>query len=165
MRYSTIQARLMKRFLPLNNIIIAIDELLQACSSEGNSKMGMDLKVIGEAPAWPALRDLLAGRGISVQLRMIDGQLAFPDEQPPADWKELRIGTVEGMITLRREADGIRLVIWGNADGSLCRIWNAVTWAVASLCAGRIETGSGSLALDQFARTADLPEAIRTKEP
>ena len=26
-------------------------------------------------------------------MRMIDGELAFPDEQPPESWAELRVGT------------------------------------------------------------------------
>jgi hypothetical protein len=44
---------------------------------------------------------------------MIDGELAFPDEEPPEDWRELRIGTPEGMmVTIRRERDRVVLVVW-----------------------------------------------------
>jgi hypothetical protein len=59
-------------------------------------------------------------------MRMIDGELAFPDETPPDTWRELRVGTPSGMITLRREIDGVTLVIWGNADENLRRDWNTL---------------------------------------
>src|SRR5258708_4923977 len=77
--------------------------------SEGAS-MGMDQTVTfpGEPPEWPAVRDLLAARGFAVQTRMIDGELAFPDEAPRAGWRELRVGTPAGMVTPRREAGGGR---------------------------------------------------------
>ena len=118
--------------------------------------MGMDQQVrcaADHAPAWPALRDLLTSGGLAPQLRMIDGQLAFPDEEPAPDWQELRVGTASGMVTLRREADGIRLVIWGNADSATRQAWNALTWAVAQVSGGMVEGRSA----DEFARTADMP--------
>ena len=122
--------------------------------------MGLDQRVrfaADRAPAWPALRDLLASRGLAPQLRMIDGQLAFPDEEPAPDWQELRVGTASGMVTLRREPDGMRLVIWGNADTQTRQAWNAITWAVAKSSAGVVEGVSGSCTADEFARTAELP--------
>lgn len=121
--------------------------------------MGMDQKVRFPAerlPSWPALRDLLSSRGLPAQLRMIDGQLAFPDEEPGFDWQELRIGSAFGMVTLRREPDGIRLVIWGNADTATQQAWNAITWAVAKLSGGTVETAQGCCATDEFARAADF---------
>ncbi len=44
-------------------------------------------------PSWIAARALLATHGFSLEMRMIDGQLAFPDEEPPETWSELRFGT------------------------------------------------------------------------
>lgn len=83
--------------------------------------MGLDQKVTltTALPPWSALAATMAARGLPLQLRMIDNELAFPDETPPDTWRELRVSTPAGMITLRREADGIRLVIWGNADAAL----------------------------------------------
>jgi hypothetical protein len=121
--------------------------------------MGMDQKVTfppDRAPTWQRLRDLLAARGLPLQLRMIDGELAFPDEEPAATWQELRVGTAQGMVTLRREPDGVRLVTWGNADDAMRRVWNAVTWAIAVLSEGTIE----GLTADEFARAAELPGGI-----
>jgi hypothetical protein len=71
--------------------------------------MGMAQSVTfpaGSLPSWSAVQDLLASRGFPVQVRMIDGELAFPDEEPPENWRELRLGTPDGMIvTVRREGD------------------------------------------------------------
>src|SRR5262245_24481609 len=95
--------------------------------------MGMSQKIIcpNGVPTWPAIRDRLAARGYQAQLRMIDGQLAFPDEEPPPAWSELRIGTSDGMVTVRRDADGVDVVTWGNADAAMQRAWNAVAAAFA----------------------------------
>src|SRR5947209_20453200 len=83
-------------------------------------------------PSWSAARDLLASRGLHVQVRMIDGELAFPDEEPPENWRELRLGTTDGMtLTVRRDRDRVVLVVWGNADAGLVQARNALTWAFA----------------------------------
>jgi hypothetical protein len=104
--------------------------------------MGMDLKITFPSerlPAWPQIRAHLAAHGVPVELRMIDGELAFPDEEPPATWRELRVGTAGGMVTLRRGADGVTLVVWGNADPALLASWNALAQALATLTNGRVE--------------------------
>lgn len=70
-------------------------------------------------PEWPRVAAWLAERGVAVQLRMIDGQLALPDETPGPEWDELRVGTPAGMITIRRRGDSVELTIWGNSDRAL----------------------------------------------
>jgi hypothetical protein len=79
--------------------------------------MGMErvVPVAGEI-SWPAIRDRLLAAGVVAQMRMVDNMPAFPDEEPPADWRELRVSLGHGMITLRREAQAIRIIVWGNAD-------------------------------------------------
>src|SRR3954454_2319518 len=104
--------------------------------------MGMDRKVVcdpARIPSWPALAQFLAQRGFPVQVRMIDGELAFPDEEPKPDWRELRLGTPGGMLTLRREVDGVSVVVWSNADDALRSAWHEVASALAALAQGRIE--------------------------
>jgi hypothetical protein len=125
--------------------------------------MGMDQAVTfaGKLPPWPAVADLLARRGFPVQTRMIDGELAFPDEVPPEDWRELRVGTPQGMVTLRREGGAIVCVTWGNADSALRQAWNALAWACAEAGGGRVRAEGGELAAEEFARRAELPEALR----
>jgi hypothetical protein len=123
----------------------------------------MDQRVVFEptrAPSWPRVAETLTGRGVAVQLRMIDGELAFPDETPPEAWRELRVGTPGGMVTLRREADGVTLVVWGNADKPLREEWNALTWAIAKLTGGRVRTGDGERSADEFAQHADMPAGV-----
>lgn len=125
--------------------------------------MGMEQKVEfapGAAPAWEALRDFLAGRGFPVLVRMIDGQLAFPDEAPPDDWRELRLGTPQGMVTMRRDSDALTFVTWGNADRPLLQAWNALTWACAQLGNGQIHSAKGLLPAEEYKRASDLPEAV-----
>jgi hypothetical protein len=122
--------------------------------------VGMDQKVVfpvEKMPSWPQLAAALAERKFPVQMRMIDGELAFPDETPPDAWRELRIGTPHGMVTLRREPDGITLVTWGNADAKLRQAWNALAWALAHLTGGTV----GSLSHAEFAKTAELPDEMR----
>ncbi len=126
--------------------------------------MGMEQTVTfpaGDGPPWGTVSALLAARGFPIQLRMIDGELAFPDEQPPEGWRELRVGTPQGMVTLRREAGCVRLVTWGNADRPLLQAWNALTWALAQAGPGQVETQAGPLSAGDYRRTADLPPALQ----
>ncbi len=125
--------------------------------------MGMDQTVsfAGKAtPPWAAVGDLLARRGFPVQTRMIDGQLAFPDEAPPDDWKELRLGTAQGMVTLRRTADAVVFVTWGNADEGQRQMWNALTWAFAEAGGGTVQTPQGAVDAETFRRQAELPAVL-----
>jgi len=94
--------------------------------------MGQEQRVTfaeGTLPSWNAISSLLARRGFPVQVRMIDNELALPDEVPPETWRELRLATLQGMVTLRRENHGVSLVTWGNAEAGLLQAWNALAWA------------------------------------
>lgn len=114
--------------------------------------MGMDRKVVlSKVPAWVDWTALLAARGLTFQIRMIDGELAFPDEVPHAEWRELRLSVPTGMLTVLRETDGARVVTWGNAAGNLLDAWNAVAWALARAGGGHVETDQGPLTADDFA--------------
>src|SRR5438876_3905233 len=110
-------------------------------------RVGMEQTVVfaGTVPTWTAVRNLLAARGNAVQVRMIDGELAFPDEEPPENWRELRLATRDGqVVTVRRESDRVMLIVWGNADAKLVQAWNALTWAFAKTGNGQIQTADGS---------------------
>jgi hypothetical protein len=126
--------------------------------------MGLEQTVTfpsGGVPLWPAVRDLLGRYGFAAQLRMIDGELAFPDEEPPPAWRELRLGTPQGMVTLRREPNRVHLVVWGNADAGLRQAWNALTWACAEAGGGEVLAPDGSLPAAKFRSTAELPEGLQ----
>src|SRR5436309_14016692 len=126
--------------------------------------MGMEQVVTfapGSLPSWEAVSALLSARSFPLQVRMIDGELAFPDEQPPPSWRELRLGTPQGMVTLRREPDRVHLVIWGNADAGLRQAWNALAWACAEAGGGEVLAAGRSLSASGFRGTAELPEGLR----
>jgi hypothetical protein len=126
--------------------------------------MGMEQRVeLGERTQrlWPAVAELLTSHGFPVQTRMIDGELAFPDEAPPEDWRELRVGTPGGMITLRRQGGAIVLVTWGNADANLRQAWHALAWACAEASGGRVVTPSGAVGAADFRKAAELPPGLR----
>jgi len=91
-------------------------------------------------PAWTAARDILAARGHTFQVCMIDGQLAFPDEEPQEPWNELRLRSPQGMITVRRDANSLVFVTWGNADAGLRTQWDALVVAFAEAGEGVVET-------------------------
>jgi hypothetical protein len=125
--------------------------------------MGMDRKVTippDASPTWGRLADFLAERQFPVKTMMIDGELSLPDERPPDGWRELRVGTPLGMVTLRRVVDGVRLVTWGNAEGPLRQAWNALTWALAEVFGGVILDEAGPLSAVEFARQTDLPHGF-----
>jgi hypothetical protein len=124
--------------------------------------MGMERVVIYRTtpPAWSVARDLLTARGYPLQMRMIDGQLALPDEQPPEPWRELRVGTPQGMVTIRRETNRLVFVTWGNAEAGLRQAWNGLTWAFAAVGGGEIETETGLINAEEFQRRSELPPGI-----
>lgn len=121
--------------------------------------MGLDRAVrfpSGTLPTWDSIRDRLLAVGTPVTLRMIDGMPAFPDESPEPGWREIRLGTVAGMVTLRSIASGLTCIVWGSADPALLREWDAVCWACASAGAGLVETPAGPIGADDFARATNL---------
>ena len=123
--------------------------------------MGMEHRITpapGAPITWDAIAALLTGCKYPVDVRMIDGELAFPGEQPPADWREVRVGTPAGMITLRREPDALAVVTWGNADAALHQAWNTLAWACAEATGGRVAVEGGLVSAAEFRRRAALPE-------
>jgi hypothetical protein len=125
--------------------------------------MGMEQTVsfAGQTiPAYVAVRDFLAQRGFPLQMGLIDGQLAFPDELPEEPWRELRLRTPQGMVTLRREGERLIFVVWGNADAALVQAWNALVWAFAEVGKGRIEMAEGGVEARTYRERADLPGCL-----
>lgn len=86
---------------------------------------------------WPALQTHLAESGVEVQMRMIDNLPAFPDEQPPAGWGDLRVAVAGQMITLRKDGRLLHVITWGNADAGL----QEAAGEIAAACA---EQGGGT---------------------
>lgn len=104
---------------------------------------------------------LLAQHNFPVQVRMVDGELTLPDEAPPERWKEVRLGTSSGMVSLVRRGGEIAVVTWGNADEAMQRAWNAVAWAVAKAGTGEIILPGGPKGPDDFRKSVALPNVLR----
>lgn len=108
--------------------------------------MGVELRVHfpeRTAPAWPAVVDRLASAGLAVQMRMIDGELAFPEELPPESWRELRVAASGAMVTVRRGDGEVVVVAWGNMDDAQKRLWQALADAFAAAGGGTVQAGQG----------------------
>lgn len=114
----------------------------------------------GVTPPWPEVSRRLSQAGFPVQMRMIDNTLSFPDEEPPATWQELRLGSPAGMITLRRQQGRVAQVVWGNADAPLLAARNAVAWALALVGDGIIEDAGTRLSAADFRQSAPFPEGF-----
>lgn len=126
--------------------------------------MGLEQRVAfseGILPRWTDVADVLERREFPVRVRMIDGELALPDDAVPESWRELRVSTPPGMVTLKRQNDGVVLATWGNADSNLKQAWNALAWALAKVGNGRIEAADGKHDSAGFHRTAELPATVK----
>jgi hypothetical protein len=118
--------------------------------------MGLDQTIrfpTDEIPSLEAIRAELLRVGQSVVVMMIDGLPAFPDEIPEPGWKELRLGSPSGMITLRAGLGSINCVIWGNSDDTLKLAWSKVIWASATAGNGQIDSPTGPVTPSEFAKS------------
>lgn len=92
-------------------------------------------------PSWSAIRQGLIEKGVTPLMRMINGELSYPDEDPPENWGELRISIGPGMISLRKGADTLECVVWGNADATLQEHWKLLADVCAVVGNGKIISG------------------------
>jgi hypothetical protein len=116
--------------------------LLHYRMSSGGLDVGAERVVhfpAGTSPGWPAIAARYTEADESPVLRMIDGLPAFPDEVPDPAWRELRVGLSGGMVTLRRDGDAIRCVVWGGDDPALLAALELSARAVASAGGGRTD--------------------------
>ena len=81
--------------------------------------MGMEIEVKVAGMNWSKISGSMAKFEPKGTIHMADGQLTFPDEEPAADWKELRIALPAGMVTIRKTPTGATLVTWGNVSQEL----------------------------------------------
>jgi hypothetical protein len=70
-------------------------------------------------PDWPEVLARITAHNVVAEMRMIDGQLAFPDEIPPSDWTELRVSIDGWMVTIRRAENSVEFVTWSDATPEL----------------------------------------------
>jgi hypothetical protein len=96
--------------------------------------MGREIAVQIDEPAgvtWPAIRQTLLDHGVKAELRMADGELTYPADDPPESWREIRVSFEKRMVTVQRRENVIALVTWGDADLETLAFRNALAWAIA----------------------------------
>jgi hypothetical protein len=82
--------------------------------------MGVEVVVPRQGPcALGPVLDHLAAAGCACVVLMIDGALWPPGRPYPDAWREARLKTPAGMVTLARRPDGIALLVFGNAADDL----------------------------------------------
>jgi hypothetical protein len=82
--------------------------------------MGVEIAVPhrGPCPLGPVLA-ALAAAGVSATVAMVDGVLRAPGARLPDEWRDVRLRTPVGMVTLKRHPTGIAVVVFGNAEPAL----------------------------------------------
>lgn len=65
------------------------------------------------------LLDRLTAAGLPSAVAMVDNVLQGPGASPPQTWRDARLRTPAGVVTLRRVPSGVAVVIFGNADDAL----------------------------------------------
>ncbi len=126
--------------------------------------MGMEYSLRFSEQGVPPLHRILAvlaEHNFPVQVRMVDGELTLPDEVPPGGWKEVRLGTSVGMVTLVRRGQELAVVTLGNADKAMQSAWNAVAWAAAKTGQGKIVRAEGLQGASEFRASVLMPEIMR----
>lgn len=96
--------------------------------------MGIQVIVPGAKPENAAQ----ATREMGLPLRLVDNLPAFPDEAVPEAFEEIRVAAETGMISIRSGAEGLILVVWGNADLSLRERTGSLAARLAELSDGAI---------------------------
>jgi precorrin isomerase len=93
--------------------------------------MGLEIVVLrqGPCPLEPILARLEAA-GIPASVVMMDNVLRAPKAPLPAAWRDARLRTPAGLVTLRRHPQGIAVVVFGNADSALQAVQRRVAEAL-----------------------------------
>ena len=93
--------------------------------------MGLEIVVARShlCPLSPILERLRAA-GLPSTVAMVDGVLQGPGAVPSLDWRDVRLRTPAGVVTLRRTPGGVAIVVFGNADGALQAAQRTVAEAV-----------------------------------
>ena len=96
--------------------------------------MGLEV-VVPRVPSvgLATLLDRLAVAGLPSTLAMVDNVLQGPGATPPAAWRDARLRTPAGIVTLRRVPSGVAVVIFGNADESLRAAQRTIAETLLSL--------------------------------
>jgi hypothetical protein len=95
--------------------------------------MGLEITVDRAAPfpLEPVL-DRLAAGGLVCRVVMVDTLLCDPAAPSPRVWRDVRLKTPHGMVTLVARPGGTAVVVFGNAGAALQEDQRKVAAALAS---------------------------------
>jgi len=79
----------------------------------------MDLFVGGEGVPLGVLLSRLRDEGVTATVIMVDGQLHAPGAAVPDGWRDVRLKTPAGMLSVKRRDGGVAIVVFSNADAAL----------------------------------------------
>src|SRR4051794_8943953 len=89
--------------------------------------------IAGAAPCPLApLLTKLAADGLPAAVAMLDGALHSPLAPLPDDWRDVRLKTAAGTVTLTRKPGAIAVVVFANADDALKAAQAKIAAAFAS---------------------------------
>jgi len=93
--------------------------------------MGLEILVARSRPCpLTHILDALAAAGLRSAVAMVDNVLQGPGAALPLEWRDVRLKTPAGMVTLRRSPSGVAVVVFGNADAALQAAQRMVAEAV-----------------------------------
>ena len=105
------------------------------CDGGAVSSPAMGLEIaVPEKPGQEVVLDDVVGRlanaGVTAMVVMVDGQLVAPGKPLAPKWKDARIRTPAGTVTLSRRAGEVAVVVFGNADEALRKMQEQVAAAL-----------------------------------
>jgi hypothetical protein len=72
----------------------------------------------------------LAAAGLPIAVVMVDGALVMPTAPVPEGFRDVRLKTPAGMVTVRRHGNELALVVFGNAGPELVEIRDRIAAAL-----------------------------------
>jgi hypothetical protein len=83
-----------------------------------------------DTPSLATLLEDLARAGLPSTILMVDNQLVSPRLPPPSAWRDVRLKTPAGTVSIKRDAQGISVTVFGNADPALIAAQEAIVKAL-----------------------------------
>ncbi|MSP60413.1 MAG: hypothetical protein EXR72_08735 [Myxococcales bacterium] len=95
--------------------------------------MGLPLHVDRDRVPLELLLAALATAGMACAVMMVDGGLRAPGAAPPEEWRDVRLRTPAGTVTLTRDRGGVTVMVFGNADAALQAAQRRIADAISAL--------------------------------
>ncbi len=95
--------------------------------------MGLEERIpCTEPPPLERVLSQLAADGYASVIAMVDGALVMPKAPPPERWRDVRLRTPDGTVSLVRQDAGVSVVVFGNADDRMRAAQARVLTAIRS---------------------------------